>query len=335
MYSTCKICGAKFPDIPGLEKHLFEDHCLSWQAYSEILLQTKRPEDEFCHRCKTWRQPLTLTIPDPPISPCWSCLSDRKRVVQEAIGSVISGIREVYSDILGDRYLQLFLVDDIYFHNTLPHSYGTFKKVLSSLKLPGRNDIWFVDWLPGYPRVVSEDNLSGTRIVNLSELYRIESEPSRIEVNGKYQILLPDLVPYDQPHHSRYNIMNPSSERSTKRLKMHDSKDCIKFQPISPDGWVSIFKLTNPKTGTDVDPGKIPFRDYIVLKLCIMRNKNFMRRVYDIIHTIIPEVTEFRDRVFLRSRVKVNPGKRMSLDFSWLPHDLTPITPDGIKLSIL
>lgn len=334
----CTWCGFKSNDPIEFEKHLLEDHYLSYQEYSEIELTHQKNLDNFCFRCNKYRNSLTTLIKDYYYLPCKVCSSSmiKKTEKQEVIESIIKNIKSFYDYILNDRYLQLFLIDKIYHRATYSHDYSEFKRVLGKLDLPSRNDIWFLDWVPGYPKIISILNLTGIKVVNLTDKYKIVSDKNNIVVND-YKILFPEVVPYDKQHFSRYNILNLNSNRKTKRLKLEGSSNCIKFFNSSETETKSIFKIVNSKTNDPVDIKTISYQDYTIIKLILLRNKNYMRFVFSILLELIKSCNSFKDSVFLGNSIEINQEKEPIINLSWIPTNIKRDTTTNklINISIL
>lgn len=301
-------------DFRAQERELDYKYFLDYQNYAEIKLLHKQDSDNFCYRCNKPLDPLTWLDPDFYYLPCWDCVGKRKSDRVLTTEAIIRNIKEFYNTrILGDRYFQLFIVDNIYFSNTLPHEYSVFKKIINSLSPPSRNDIWFLDWIVGYPKVISLENLQGLKIVNLSSIYKnIVLDKDLIQV-GDYEIHFPEVVSFDLKHHSRYSILNKRGDRKSKRIKLGDH--CIKFFNTDNDNIKAIFKLT--KNGNEVAIRSLSYQDYAVIKLAIMRNKTFLKLVFDILTEITRFVKVYRDSVFLKNTITIDPKKEVSVNFIW------------------
>ena len=87
-------------------------HFMRYLDFCEVKLLEKSDEDGFCYRCKTPLEPLTYLEPEFYYQPCWNCTGRRKVDRQVVAEGLLRSMREFYNKILGDRYLQLFLVDD-------------------------------------------------------------------------------------------------------------------------------------------------------------------------------------------------------------------------------
>lgn len=329
----CPICSHEFTDKGEIEDHLKNTHFLDMAVYYEMDLR----ENEYCYRCGNSRHPLTYLDPTGFKVPCWDCLKDDRYEKPQAIETIRRAIVDHYVTVKDDRYLQMFLVDKIFFNNTLPHTYEEFKAVLKRLQKVysiDRNKIWFPDFIPGYPKIFSRDNIGGLKIVPVNDLYVIDSGKSEIRINDKYIIKYADIIPYDQRHHSRYNLFNLKTEtRNTKRLRLKESSPdkCIKFYNKLNEQYNSIFDLT------DIEGNPILFSglselDKVVIKLVLLRNKSFFRLLIDLIDEVLRNVGILSDPVFLRNTVTVNPGCDLRLHLSWLPEETRE---NYINISIL
>lgn len=338
---TCPWC--KFHgNYKALEKHITGTHFISYRSACEISLLQGGDPDGKCYKCNSPKTPLTFLIPNYYYVPCWNCLSTRDR--KAMIKTLVEEIEEFYSKILSDRYLQLFLIDPIYYEATIPHTYDTFKSVLGKKELPSRNDIWFIDWLRGTPKVISRDNLDGIEIKDLGELYNITSTRNKINLNS-YSIEAPLIVKYDSIHHGRYNILNMKGDRKTKRLRIPGTDTCFKFWNNEGEGiedWKSILRVT--KQGSS-DPeenvlGKMSPLDFLTLKLVLLRNKAFMKHIFQILSILLQQgIRTFADHVFLGNTIDIcsmDEKRKYNLVLSWKPIPLNEQQEENtINISIL
>lgn len=288
-----------------LKEEIWNNHFMSYEDYSEIKLTANHNEDSYCYRCNNPLQTLTYLDPDFYYIPCWNCVSKKKTEQLAMTEGIIRNIKDFYNKITGDRYFQLFIVDDIYFRTTFPHDYSVFKKVVNSLDPPSRNDIWFLDWLPGYPKTISLENLPGIKIVNLTRIYPdVKLEKNKIKV-GEFEISLPEISTTDIKHQSRYSLFSNKSDRRTKRLKLGDKY--IKFYNTEDENVKSLFKLT--KNGEEVSTRSITKQDFVVIKLAIMRDKAFLKLIFDVILEALRYSGTLKDTIFLKNTVLVDPKK--------------------------
>ena len=314
MKGICPYC--KEPIHDNFEKHLEENHFMSIQSYyesGEILLKGT----ENCLKCGTPRSPLsTILGANNYYLPCWRCLGEGKYEKPQAIETVQRAIKDYYSSIEGDRYLQMYLSDPIFERETLPHGYGEFKNVLKILQNTfdiDRNKLWIPDFNPGYPRTISTKNINGLKIVDIEKEFKIKEVGRHLIVNG-VKITPAETIPYDQRHFSRYNILNvnnPDTDyRNTKRIRLGDK--AIKFYNNKRSGIKSIFLSSE-----QVD--SLPSGVLLVIKLLILRNKSNFRLISSIINELIKSIGTFRDSIFLRNTIQINPDNPLRVNLMWLP----------------
>ncbi len=280
---------------------------IDYYDYCEIKLQT--PPDDHCYKCGKELEPLTLLDPEFFTIPCWNCSSTRISNREIATDSIIKNIKEFYNKLLGDRYFQLFIVDDIYLRTTFPHNYEVFKKAIISLNPPSRKDIWFLDWVPGYPKIINQDNIKGLKIVNITKLYR-EPELNKDVIRvGDYEILLPEFIKHNKKSFSRYSIFGEDKrgDRKRKRLKFGDTD--IRLYDTGVKNVKSIFKIL--RNGEEINTSDLSYQDFVIIKLALMRDKDFMRILFDIIMETLRTVGTFNDTVFLKNSITIstNPKK--------------------------
>lgn len=330
----CKWCNFK-GSPEEFEKHLKEEHFISYRTAAEISLLQKPGEEGICYKCGKGKNPLTFLIPDQYYIPCWKCLGSRER--KAMTNSLLEEINSFYERILSDRYLQLFLIDPIYLESTIPHTYDVFKSVLSKKDLPSRNNIWFLDWIPGVSKSICLGNLQGINIKDLGELYNITSTKEKISVN-KFSIAPPQVVKYDGIHHGRYNILNMNGDRKTKRLRIPGTDKCYKFWNNPEDSWKSILKVVKDGKEENAFDSLKPL-DFLTLKLCLMRNKNYMRSIFQIISYILSQgVGVLKDEVFLKNTIDIcsmDEKRKYTLNLSWTPKKNTEKKENTINISIL
>ena len=331
----CPICKREIGTTEEVLSHLKVSHFLDYQDFIEnkiILGKQYNPPD--CFTCGESRTPLTWLERDFYYLPCRSCLK-RKTDIIDARDEVIKNIKAYYKKIIGDRHFQLFVLDDIYIHKTLPHDFETFTKILKQLELPkDRDELWFLDWKVGYPRILSTSNLSGIELVSLTKYFsRFINEESRVIV-GDFEVKFPERIPYDSKHYSRYSLLNKSNDtRRSKRLKLNylEEDNCIKFYTTGKD-WNSIFKLY--KNDKPVDINTLSHLDLLIIKMAIFRNKSCLRLIYEVVYELLKDINSFKDGIFLKNSILLDPTKEMSLNLSWLPDD-SELNKKVINISVL
>lgn len=313
----CPYCDFKYEELSELEQHLLEDHFLSVQSYYEMN-HIENQGDGKCYKCGDPRSPLTYLDPTGYFLPCWNCVTNKYEKAQ-FITTIQSAIKDYFSRVIKDRYLQMFLVNDLYFEWTLSHTYEEFKNVLKNLQKYNRNKIWFLDWRVGFPKTISTDNLDGIEVKLIDDWYEVESGKDQIRINS-WIVKMPDIIPFDQRHHHRYNILNLSADsRNTKRLRLKDEKDqCVKFYNSQKESFCkSIFSIVD-LDGREVE--SLSEQDLTVTKLVLMRNKTFMKLIWSIFEEVSKNVGIISDSVFLRNTVMINPDKKkLKVNLSWLP----------------
>lgn len=303
-------------DPVGFERSLIRDKFLSYRVWTEIRGLEDPAKRETCYRCNKRLEPLSQLDPDFFTLPCWDCVGRKKTERELVVESVIRNIRDFYiGKVLGDRYFQLFIIDPIYFTNTLPHAYPEFKKVISKLNPPSRNDIWFLDWVPGFPKIITSSNLPGLKIVNLSSHYKIVLEKKVVKVDD-YEILFPEEIKTGTRHRTRYGIFSRGNDnRKSKRLKLGDH--CYQLYNTDNPNIKSIFRLT--RGGEEVGFRSLSYQDYVILKLALMRDRSFLKFVFDILSELTRQIGVYRDAVFLKNTVMIDPKKTAKLNLVWNP----------------
>ena len=313
----CPLCEYRFSDRSELEFHLREHHFLEVQSFFEMDLEVGQ-----CYKCGDDRPPLTyLDDKDTFFLPCWDCITNKFEKNQSII-TVQEAIRDYYSVLVKDRYLQMFLLG-VYFDSTLNHTYTQFKEVLKLLQKRekhDRNSIWFLDWIPGYPKILCPQNIDGIKVIKLDSMFECTSQKDKIQVND-FIIRYPESIPFDQRHHSRYNIFNVTSDtRNTKRMRLKDKGGCVKFwSGLEDPTWKAIFQIED-RNGNIIPASSLSEGYLTVIKMVLMRNKNFARLIGEIIDEFVKNVQFFSDSAFLRNTVRVNPTKDLAINLSWLPN---------------
>ena len=320
----CPCCNGEFQDYESFGNHLRNNHFLEFSNLYEILQRDKTERETNLVLNNT---EFKYSVPDPEL---YEDLDKYQKDIYTR--TTLSAISDYYEkSVKGDRFLQLFLIDPIYQESTLTHDFVEFKRVLQSLKNLDRTKIGFLDFVQGYPKIITDSNIQGLRMVDIDNYYKLENLDSEICLND-YHIKYPEIVPFDIRHYYRYNILNTSgATRQTSRLRLCDqsgkkSDKCIKFYGKSDVK--SIFELLG-KNGAE--PDSISYQDLVVLKLVLLRNKKFLNVIFDVILSILPNIGIFRDSVFLKNTVTINPGNKNNLNITWIPE----YKEDFINISIL
>lgn len=332
----CKVEGT----AEEVENHISSVHFLPYQTASEVSILQKPGDEGLCYKCRSPKTPLSFLLPDFYYIPCWGCLSIRDRKVM--IKMLLEEIDEFYDKILSDKFLQLFLVDSIYYNSTIPHTFDTFKSILSKKDLPSRNSVWAIDWIPGVPKIVSRDNLEGIEIKDLGNKYSIVSTKDKISV-GKFTVFAPTIVKYDSIHHGRYNILNMNGDRKTKRVRIPSTDLCYRFWNNDENfgNWKSILRVVKGTTPVEENSlSSLSPELYLTLKLAILRNKSILKSIFQIISIVLSQgVGTFRDMVFLKNTVdicSIDSRRKYTLNLVWRPEEIENMNNENtINISIL
>jgi len=299
MEKYLEICPLCKKEVEDFEEHLMTDHFLRIQDYYEMgkgILQEN-----------TEKAPLTYINPTKYYLSDWNTLSneyERKQYIK-TVGLVIE---DFLDHVISDRFLQMFIVSDFYFQNTPSHNYEDFKNIVKSLG-QDRNKIWFIDFKKGYPKIISESNKLGIKVVLIEDRYPVLSEKDIIQI-GPWTIKYPDFFPPDSHHQGRYSVLNPTSTvKETKRLKLKSfDEKCIKLVN-HPNKVYSIFNVEGPEERSALDD--------MIIKMVLLRNKNFMRLTCASIKELIDASCVYSDSAFIKNTVLINPKKELNINFSW------------------
>lgn len=289
-----------------------ENNFMDYYEMAEVQLLEPRTSEGFCYRCNSDLKPLTYLEPDFYYLPCWDCMSKNipeRKAISEGI---LYNIKDFYNIILGDRFYQLFVVDDIYLKTTFPHSYTVFKKVLNALETPVRSDIWFLDWRPGYPKIINLENLPGLKIVNVTKEHTIFQKDKNILKVNDFEIYFPETVDPDTTHRSRYSLFAAKNGRS-RRVEIGDA--CFRLYDTNVAGTKSIFRLK--KYGEDYPINLLTHKEFVIIKLALMRNKSFSRFMFSMIFEILKNTGTYRDTVFLKNTVVLSPENKNKINLVW------------------
>ena len=299
--NECPFCSR---EAVNLEEHLKTEHFLGMSEYYEM-------EPPQTIKSSKYHHPLTYIDPTLYYLPIWSQLRSTYEKNQAAQGCQ-EAIHDYVGKIISDRYLQMFLVNDFYFENTLTHTYEEFRNVLRK-KRQDRNKIWFLDWYPGFPKIICDQNVDGIKTVLIDDYYDVKEDEDKLRING-WHVDGPNYIPYDHRHHGRYNIFNLSRDttRGTKRMRFTgNTSNCMKFNN-SPEGFKSILRAK--------EAHHLNEQDLTVTKLILLRNKPIMRSIGTVIDEITKQAGVFSDSAFLRNTVWIDPRKdNIKVNLSWLP----------------
>jgi hypothetical protein len=189
--------------------------------------------------------------------------------------------------------------------------------------------IW-ITWKTGFPKIISQQNLEGLKIVNLSSLYKnLELGKTKIQVEN-YEILMPEEVKLDR-HRTRYGIFSKGNDnRKSKRIKIGEKN--YKLYNTDNDKIKSLFKVL--KNGEEIAFRSLSYQDYVILKLAVMRDRTFLKFIFDVFCDLSRQVGVYRDSIFLKNTVTINPKKTEKINFIWTPIS-NEFLDDYVNISLL
>ena len=342
--NICKLCGYEFNNEnleDSIEKHLKEKHFLDYQDYYEIV-KTGNPF-ECCWKCGKPRYTISPWL-DMFHLPCTHCVDfNNKHFLQELQESIISNISNFQSCILRNKYYQYVLsLEPEERKRILPKSFSITAENLMNLKklrktrIDRSNQIFKVTNPLGTSSEISERNMMNLNL-EVIDLKVTKDETGIFEIGdtGLY-ISLPEVVKFDIKHHSRNSILNPSSKRSSKRLKMSNG-DCIKFFSTPNPTTKSILLLQNKK-GKTINYEDLEEETKWLVKFGILKTREILNRIFEIYNEIFKYLSWVDDHVFLLNSFKSpmpNLELGMIFEWSWENHDYENKGGEIIKLSII
>ena len=340
----CKLCGFEFDDNnieESIETHLLEKHYLGYQEYYEVT--TLSTPNMSCWKCGSSRYLLSPYMSGVYL-PCSCCMkTGNKQYIQEMKSDFFSKIKDYQSKILKSRYYQYILsLDSTNRKRLLPKDIEVQSENIRDLKRKvgdkiDKFSIFEITNLLGKSSEISSRNLDALTM-EISELKITEESPGiwKMDDFGFY-LKLPEIVPFDPKHHSRGSILNKSAKRTTRRLKISETGECIKFWNVPNLAVRTILSLT------DKDDNAVSFQDLSdeikwKIRFGILKTKPILNRIFDIYNEIIKFSYYLEDSVFLLNSFKVPANQenfKFELTWSWEEYSWDPKDEDCIKLSIL
>lgn len=340
----CKLCGYVFDENnleESIESHLQEKHYLGYQDYYEIV--TLGVPYVGCWKCGTPRYSLSPWISGVYL-PCSCCITPgNKQSLQEIRLDLHSKIKEYQGKILKSRYHQYILSStQSQRERFLPKDIGIQSENLLSLKRKtgsriDKSSIFEVTSTLGRSTEVSSRNLDALGM-KVSELKVSESIPGtwRIGDTGLY-VSLPEVVPFDPKHHSRGSILNPAAKRTTRRLKLSDSGECIKFWNV-PNLTVKTILFLSNQNKEPVSYQDLPEETKWKIRFGVLKTKSILTRIFEIYNEFLKYVVCLEDSVFLLNSIEIPTGQGnlgFKLLWGWEEYPWDPSDESCIKLSIL
>lgn len=344
-YISCKLCGYVFDeeDIEGsIEAHIQEKHFLGYRDYYEVIT-TGTPYID-CWKCGSPRYAISPYLSGAYL-PCYCCVNPgNKQSSQEIKSDFYSKIKEYQGKILKSRYYQYILsLTQSQRENLLPKNIEIQSENLLSLKRRTENrieksSIFQVTNTLGRSSEISSRNLDALGM-KVSDLKVSESSSGmwKIGETGFY-VSLPEVIQFDSKHHSRGSILNPAAKRTTRRLRLSESGECIKFWNVSNLIPKTILFLSNG-LGELVSFQDLPEETKWKIKFGILKTKPLLTRIFEIYNELLKYVIFLEDSVFLLNSIDIPLSQGTSgftLTWSWEEYPWEETKEDtNIKLSIL
>lgn len=341
--NICGLCGEPLAGENlerALEEHLRTKHYLSYQDYYETM--TLGTPTSPCWKCGAPRYSISPWL-DNFYLPCSCRLDpDNKRGLLEVQGEIISVLKEFQSTLGRSKYYQYILsLSPLERQRFLVRNFKGASDLLQSLKRTGKLRIDKTHLI----EVVSPLGFSGE--ISARNLGNLEMRPLEFKValspDGRYSlgdtglyISLPEIIPFDNRHHSRASILNPAAKRSAKRLKL-ESGECIRFWATPNSSVRSILALQNAQ-GESVGLRELDLRTQWKVKFGILKTKDVLGRILEIYNEIFKYLAWIEDPVFILNSFKIPlPSLELGMILSWSWEDQDYENKGGtvIKLSIL
>lgn len=340
--NICKICGYEFDNSnleESIEEHLWKEHFLRYQDYYEVVAT----ESTFtqCWKCGSTRYTLSPYL-ESIYLPCSNCIeSETKRSLKEMQDQLWAYIDEYENTIIRNKFYQYFLSMDVNERSRLlPRIFKTQSDMLGELKRLRKTKFDKSHLIKITNKLGSTPEISTRNMKNLD----IETLEFRLTktCDGRYKlgdldlyVSLPEVIPYDYRHHSRYSLLNPSSKRSSKRLKL-ESNECIKLGKTQNPVVRCILGLTNT-VGERVNLEDLDSEIKWKIKFGILKTKEILSRVFEVYNELLKYIDNVKDSVFLLNSVKL-PFQNNNIEFifTWSSDEQKyEIEENKIKLSIL
>lgn len=344
MSILCKLCGYIFDENnleESIETHLQEKHYMGYQDYYEsITLGTPYIE---CWKCGSpryilspWKSGVYL--------PCPCCVNPgNKQSIQEMRSDLYSKVKEYQSKILKSRYYQYILsLTQIQREKFLPKDIELQSENLLSLKRKTGNridksSIFEVRNTLGRSSEISDRNLDALEM-KVSELKVSENSLGlwKIGDTGLY-VRLPEIVPFDPKHHSRGSILNQAAKRTTRRLRLSETGECIKFWNVPNLVTRTILSLQD-ESGNLVSYQDLSEDIKWKVRFGILKTKQILSRIFEIYNELLKYVMYIEDSVFLLNSIEIPVGQvnmKFKLVWGWEEYSWEPSEENYIKLSIL
>lgn len=343
--NICKLCGYTFDEEnleESIEKHIKEKHFIDYRDYYEIL--TTGNIESNCWNCGNPRYMVSPWINN-SFLPCSCCIDiDNKHKLKDVQKSIFSIIEEYENNLLRNKYYQYIIsLTPEERHNFLPKSIEDLSGILQEIKKYRKTKI---DRTGQIFKVIHQlgtsPEISSRNIANLDlEVYDLKVQKME---DGSFKvgdldlfIWLPEITNYDNRHHSRNSILNPTAKRSSKRLRFNKTGECIKFYSTPNPTVKSILILKNEK-GKNVNLRELSEEIQWFVKFGILKTKEILSRIFEVYNEIFEYLVWIEDPVFILNSLDFpfpNLELGMILRWAWEDHDYENRGGEVIKLSIV
>lgn len=303
MKIKCNLCNSEFNIGNGLNNHLENYHFISYNQYVE---RGSNENEVYMNPWTGYKLPKNYS------------LNEFMEVLDLYFSYLLDDNNFSRLWILNKKYRDMMIVYNFSYYDAI------FTNLIKSKCLVYDDiNLFDININESYPKILSKENISGisltqsrTNIMN-NELY--ESAPRsylfRIK-NSEYRIDLPEIIPYDNKNHYRYNILSTySNPQSCKKLWIPNDKYCIKFYNTSFDECKSILRIY--RNGNRVHSVSLSDSEIYYIKFYIMSNKEILREVLSVIRELIRNSDVTSDNSLILNSIQVNQYGKFNLNIGW------------------
>lgn len=300
MKIKCNLCGSEFKIGNGLNDHLNNYHFISYNQYVE------------CKKEGIYINPWV-----------GNKLSDNYN-----LNEFMEVLDLYFSYLLEDNFSRLWILNKKYRDMMINYNFSYYDTLFSDLiksKCLMYDDINLFDILinESCPKILSKENILGISLIQSrtniknNELYEIAPRSYSFKIkNSEYRIDLPEIIPYDNKNHYRYNILSTySNPQSCKKLWIPSDKYCIKFYNTSFDECKSILRIY--RDGNRVHSISLSDSEIYYIKFYIMSNKEILREILSVIRELIRNSDITSDSALILNSIQVNQYGKFNLNIGW------------------
>lgn len=326
----CHLCGEELDCTDDFERHVLENHMMTYSSYYEYVKSMKIMECDVCDK------PLYRTSPWFDLyNPCIECGSNRIY-----FDSVMLNIDKIYGFLCNNRLLKLFILNKTLRDKLINFDLLEYcKKLESANKFKFDYNLYSIDSKKGRSPYIGYDlsnvefgdsiyNITKKEMIMCDDYYKFSID------NNLYELHLPEECEYHNNNHYKYNILNRNSHTQSAKKLLLSSGTCIKFYNTNFDGCKSILRIVKNGVNT-YSIGLTPHElDYI--KYYIMSNSVLLRYIFNILFEIIKNSDTIYDYSFLLNKVVVNPSGKFNMIIDWtLNKKMLESDKDTLNISVL